>query len=109
MRHSFNCVYFFPFRNFVVQHAIALKNPIYSVKICQKLRGHYIQLSTKKFGSHFVEKCIESCSSGMTYAVVEILEKRKALELARNEFGNYVIQKALETTQVTVFLFYLFH
>lgn len=94
-----------PFRNFVVQHAVCLKNPIYSRKICENLKGHYVQLCGKKFGSHLVEKCIESCPSGMTYAIAEILEKNKALELARNEYGNYVIQKALEITEVTIFPF----
>lgn len=76
----------------------AVRIPECGDQICKKLRGHYIYLSTKKSGSHVVEKCMESCSSAVMHAIEEILEKKQALELARNKFGNYVIQTALRAT-----------
>lgn len=85
----------------------AVQIPECGHQICKKLRGHYIYLSTKKSGSHVVEKCMEACSSAVMHALEEILEKKQALELARNEYGNYVIQTALRATKVIHLL--LFH
>ncbi|KAK1381895.1 PUM-HD domain-containing protein [Heracleum sosnowskyi] len=87
-----------PYGNYIVQNAV--KIPECGDQICRKLRGHYIYLSTKKSGSHVVEKCMEACSSAVMQGIEEILEKKQALELACNEYGNYVIQTALRATQV---------
>lgn len=78
----------------------AVRIPECGDQICRKLRGHYIYLSTKKSGSHVVEKCMEACSSAVMQALEEILEKKQALELACNEYGNYVIQTAIHATKV---------
>ncbi|KAL8091171.1 putative pumilio homolog 20 isoform X2 [Apium graveolens] len=86
-----------PYGNYIVQNAV--KIPECGDQICRKLRGHYIYLSTKKSGSHVVEKCMEACSSAVMQGLEEILEKKQALELACNEYGNYVIQTALRATQ----------
>ncbi|KAM7506353.1 hypothetical protein LguiB_005257 [Lonicera macranthoides] len=89
-------------RNFVVQHVLSLHNPQVTAEICSRLRDHYSQLSLNQRGSHVVEKCIASSPLGMTYAVQEFLEDEKVLcQIARNEFGNYVIQRALKITKVS--------
>lgn len=97
-------------RNFVVQHVLSLHNPQFTAEICSRLRDHYSQLSLNQRGSHVVEKCITSSPLGMTYAVQEFLENKKVLcQIARNEFGNYVIQRALKITKVITFIHMYFY
>ncbi|KAK2967517.1 hypothetical protein RJ640_010158 [Escallonia rubra] len=90
-----------PSGNYVVQHVLKLQNQELTDKICRKLRGQYTDLSSKKGGSHVVEKCITSSRKGMKYAVEEFLENgRTPSQLARDQYGNYVIQRALKSTKV---------
>ncbi|KAK3000040.1 hypothetical protein RJ639_022637 [Escallonia herrerae] len=90
-----------PSGNYVVQHVLKLQNQELTDKICSKLRGQYTDLSSKKGGSHVVEKCITSSRKGMEYAVEEFLENgRTPSQLARDQYGNYVIQRALKSTKV---------
>ncbi|XP_059624807.1 pumilio homolog 12-like [Cornus florida] len=89
-----------PSGNFVVQHVLGLHNHDLTLDICTRLRGNYIQLSTTQTGSHVVEKCIRLSREGMRYVVEELIKSNKLLELARDQFGNYVIQTALKTTKV---------
>ncbi|KAK3034995.1 hypothetical protein RJ639_033373 [Escallonia herrerae] len=89
-----------PCGNYVVQHVLNLQNQELTEKICDKLRGHYRDLSSKKGGSHVLEKCISS-KRGMVLAVEEFLDNRKTLgQIARDQYGNYVIQRALKATKV---------
>ncbi|KAM5588897.1 pumilio [Rosa sericea] len=86
-----------PSGNFVVQHILGLHNPIYGERICLELRELYIQLSQQKGGSHVVEKCLNS--SGMVHVVSVLLKYEKLWQVARDQYGNYVIQTALKTTK----------
>ncbi|KAK2972677.1 hypothetical protein RJ640_003518 [Escallonia rubra] len=74
-----------PFGNYVVLHVLKLQNQELTDKICNKLRGHYTDLSSKKGGSHVVKKCMTSSIKGMKYAVEEFLENGRSLgQLARD-------------------------
>lgn len=88
-----------PSGNHVVQKVLALENPIFTERICSLLRGHYVRLSLQKWGSHVVEKCLKS--SAMHYAVEELVNSsnNQLLQVARDQFGNYVIQRALKVTK----------
>ncbi|KAK3028422.1 hypothetical protein RJ639_039632 [Escallonia herrerae] len=89
-----------PCGNYVVQHVLNLQNQELTEKICDKLQGHYRDLSSKKGGSHVLEKCISS-KRGMVLAVEEFLDNGKTLgQIARDQYGNYVIQRALKATKV---------
>ncbi|KAK2968428.1 hypothetical protein RJ640_004434 [Escallonia rubra] len=89
-----------PCGNYVVQHVLNLQNQELTEKICDKLRGHYRELSSKKGGSHVLEKCISS-KRGMVLVVEEFLDNEKTLgQIARDQYGNYVIQRALKATKV---------
>ncbi|XP_050371508.1 pumilio homolog 12-like [Argentina anserina] len=86
-----------PSGNFVVQHILGLHNPNFSERICLELRDLYVQLSLQKGGSHVVEKCLNS--SGMVHVVTVLLEYEKLCQVARDQYGNYVIQTALKSTK----------
>ncbi|XP_025012842.2 putative pumilio homolog 8, chloroplastic [Ricinus communis] len=88
-----------PSGNHVVQKVLGLEHPIINAKIGAQLKGHYVRLSFQKWGSHVVEKCL--VSQAMVYAVQDLLTcgSSQLLQIARDQFGNYVIQKALKVTK----------
>ncbi|CAN4114636.1 unnamed protein product [Withania somnifera] len=89
-----------PWGNYVVQHVLDLGDEEISCRIFSRLEKQYLTLAFKKGGSHVVEKCIESSKSGMISVVDVLLADAKALvQLAKDPFGNYVIQKALKSTK----------
>ncbi|CAI9760237.1 unnamed protein product [Fraxinus pennsylvanica] len=90
-----------PYGHYVVQHVLALRNASVTDKILHYLQGRFIHLARIKGGSHVVEKCIEFSESGMLCVIKEILDSQNApSHLARDQFGNYVIQKALKITKL---------
>uniref|UniRef100_A0A2N9J0U1 PUM-HD domain-containing protein n=1 Tax=Fagus sylvatica TaxID=28930 RepID=A0A2N9J0U1_FAGSY len=86
-----------PSGNFVLQHVLGLDDPVFNEKICSILRGHYIRLSSQKGGSFVVEKCLNS--NGMIYVIQDLLSYNRLCHLARNQYGNFVIQAALKATK----------
>ncbi|CAI0374349.1 unnamed protein product [Linum tenue] len=87
-----------PSGNYVVQNVLALENPCCSREICSQLKGHYARLSMQKGGSHVVEKCLSSREM-MKHVVEDLLNTNQLIQVARDKFGNYVVQKALQVTK----------
>ncbi|XP_050225329.1 putative pumilio homolog 20 [Mercurialis annua] len=89
-----------PSGNHVVQKVLGLENPMYSAITGATLRGHYATLSVQKWGSHVVEKCLSS-QAAVIYVVEDLLRcsTNQLLQIARDQFGNFVIQKALRATK----------
>ncbi|OMO52229.1 hypothetical protein COLO4_37334 [Corchorus olitorius] len=83
-----------PLGNFVVQCVLGLQNPAFIQKICYQLRGYYVKLSMQKAGSHLVEKCLKS--PGLVHVVQEFLQSNQLVQLAKDRYGNYVLQTALK-------------
>ncbi|XP_011096144.2 pumilio homolog 18-like [Sesamum indicum] len=89
-----------PYGNYVVQNLLSIRNMDISNRITGRLQNQFIRLSVIKGGSHVVEKCMEASDSGIIAVVEEILDCPKApLQLARDQFGNYIIQAALKKTK----------
>ncbi|XP_010443810.1 PREDICTED: pumilio homolog 18-like [Camelina sativa] len=88
--------------NFVVQRVLTLNDLRTMHSIAVSLRGHCIDLSFKKYGSYIVEKLLEADES-MVVVVVELLEcdGDRLMRLARNEFGSFVVYKALRSTKMS--------
>ncbi|CAA7017486.1 unnamed protein product [Microthlaspi erraticum] len=86
--------------NFVVQHVLKLYDLRCTHNVAVNLRGHCFDLSFKKYGSYIVEKLLEAEGS-MDVVVGELLEcdGERLMRLARNEFGSFVVVKALRVTQ----------
>ncbi|KAJ1270145.1 hypothetical protein BS78_06G032600 [Paspalum vaginatum] len=87
------------FGNYVVQHVLEHGKPEERLSIIQKLSGQVVILSKQKFASNVIEKCLafgtpeerdsligEIISSGQTFQ-----------ELMKDQFGNYVVQRVLQT------------
>ncbi|KAF8102391.1 hypothetical protein N665_0198s0096 [Sinapis alba] len=90
-----------PSGNFVVQHVLTLYDLRCTHNVVVSLLGHCVDLSFKKYGSYIVEKLLDTEES-MAVVVVELLEcgGDRLMRLARNEFGSFVVIKALRVTQV---------
>ncbi|KAF2538933.1 hypothetical protein F2Q70_00005499 [Brassica cretica] len=86
--------------NFVVQHVLKLNDPRTTRNVALSLRGHCIDLSFKKYGSYIVERLLEADES-VAVVVMELVESDgdRLMRLARSEFGNFVVNKALIVTQ----------
>ncbi|CAD6264181.1 unnamed protein product [Miscanthus lutarioriparius] len=87
------------FGNYVVQHVLEHGKPEERSSIIQKLSGQVVILSKQKFASNVIEKCLafgtpeerdsligEIISSGQTFQ-----------ELMKDQFGNYVVRRVLQT------------
>ncbi|KAL0398855.1 UNVERIFIED_CONTAM: putative pumilio21 [Sesamum radiatum] len=89
-----------PYGNYVVQNLLSLRNTDITNRITGRLQNQFIRLSVIKGGSHVVEKCMEASDNGILAVVEEILDCPKApFRLARDQFGNYIIQTALKKTK----------
>lgn len=86
-----------------MQNVLTLKNDGMSARIVLGLRGQFVELGLTQGGSHVVEKCIDASDFGIVSVVKEIVETPQAsLNLARDQFGNYVIQRALKKAKVYI-------
>jgi hypothetical protein len=57
-----------------------------------------------KFGSNVVEKClIWSGEENASMIIEEFMHSPYFVNICRNNFGNYVVQKALEVSKVRTF------
>ncbi|CAK7357589.1 unnamed protein product [Dovyalis caffra] len=87
-----------PEGNYVIQKVLSLDNPIFTHLVCYQLRGYYAAISLQKGGSHIVEKCLGT--EWKSWVIEDFLSNSNTLlHVARDEFGNYVIQKALKVTK----------
>ncbi|KAJ8640350.1 hypothetical protein MRB53_017044 [Persea americana] len=86
-----------PYGNFVVQHVLELEVPDITRNVCHKLKGNYARLSMQKAGSHVVEKCL--LSSERDCIIRELVNSDKLDQLARDQYGNYVIQRAIKSSK----------
>ncbi|KAL2235751.1 UNVERIFIED_CONTAM: putative pumilio 21 [Sesamum indicum] len=89
-----------PYGNYVVQNVLSLRNGDITNKIIDCLENQFIRLAVRKEGSLVVEKCMEASNNGIIKVAAEIVNcPGAAFRLARNKFGNYVIQAALKKTK----------
>ncbi|CAA0817989.1 Unknown protein [Striga hermonthica] len=89
-----------PYGNYVLHNVLKLNHKEVHRRIFMCLRGQFVQMARKKVGSHIVEKCMEISENWLLSIVEEILRSNEApQELAEDQFGNYVIQKALRMTK----------
>jgi hypothetical protein len=66
------------------------------LEILSNFKNKYTMLSMSKYSSNVVEKCIEKNQIILKEYINEICDNGKIAEIMKNNFGNYVIQKALK-------------
>ncbi|KAL9258772.1 putative pumilio homolog 7, chloroplastic [Drosera capensis] len=85
-----------PYGNYVVQNIIENKIPTAAKGIIPQFEGHFVRLSTNKFSSNVVEKCLAHIEECRPKIVHELLSTPHFEELVQHPYGNYVIQSALK-------------
>ncbi|KAI4869106.1 ARM repeat-containing protein [Hypoxylon rubiginosum] len=86
-----------PFGNYVVQYIIDLNDTAFTEPLVQQFRGRICQLSRHKFSSNVIEKCLRCGNEDSKDLMVnELLSPGEMDRLLRDNFGNYVVQTALE-------------
>jgi len=80
---------------FLVKKNILEVNSILVLKLLNK----YVELSTNKYASNVVEDLLHY-SGNAAIIVNEIMHSPDFLQVVLHEYGNYVVQRALQFTQV---------
>ncbi|XP_050209992.1 pumilio homolog 4 [Mercurialis annua] len=88
--------------NYVIQHVLEHGKPHERSAIIGKLAGQIIKMSQQKFASNVVEKCLTfGGPAERQLLVTEMLgttdENEPLQVMMKDPFGNYVVQKVLET------------
>ncbi|CAL5028625.1 unnamed protein product [Urochloa decumbens] len=87
------------FGNYVVQHVLEHGKPEERSSIIQKLSGQVVVLSKQKFASNVIEKCLANGTPEERDSLIgEIISSGQTFqELMKDQFGNYVVQRVLQT------------
>ncbi|KAF3967579.1 hypothetical protein CMV_008432 [Castanea mollissima] len=88
--------------NYVIQHVLEHGKPHERSAIISKLAGQIVKMSQQKFASNVVEKCLTFGGPAERQLLVnEMLgstDENEPLQIMmKDPFGNYVVQKVLET------------
>ncbi|KAJ8903959.1 hypothetical protein NDN08_000490 [Rhodosorus marinus] len=87
-----------PYGNYVVQYVLELGDIGYTMEIIKRLQGHVGELSTQKFSSNVVEKCLQQGNAETRSILIEELISDSDMigRLLHDAYGNYVIQRSLQ-------------
>ncbi|PIA38405.1 hypothetical protein AQUCO_02800246v1 [Aquilegia coerulea] len=88
-----------PNGNYVLQKVLALEDPVITKDICNKMKDLVAQLSTQKHSSYVIEMCLQSTWMEIVVLALLKLNPKQVSLLAQDQFGNYVLQKALTLTK----------
>ena len=81
--------------NFVIQEIIWKDNLSLKYLVIDNIIKNIVNFSNHKFSSNIIEKCID-IEESKEKAIDEILKHDNFEKILLNEYGNYVIQKALK-------------
>ena len=84
--------------NYTIQLIIELKEKEYNDIIYDYLIKNCLPLSKKKFSSNVIDKCIIGEDENSKKLVNCIIKNKYVKEMINDQFGNYVIQKALKVS-----------
>ena len=86
-----------PFGNHALQSAIDVYDVFHLKNVFKLLKGKMTMLSSQKYSSNVIEKCIEKSEEFLIEFINEIIvnDYRNLCVLLKNNYGNYVLQTSL--------------
>ena len=85
-----------PYGNYVIQVLVDSWDLNEVKEILKLYDKQFTSLSMDKYSSNVMERCIEKSDEILSQYINEVCESGKIFEVMKNNFGNYVIQKALK-------------
>ena len=85
-----------PYGNYVIQVIVENWDDNELVDILGKYKGKYVTLSMQKYSSNVLERIIEKNDKNLELYINEICTEKNLCEIMKNNYGNYVIQKAIK-------------
>ena len=85
--------------NYVIQHILEHGDQSNKSRIVERIRGRVLMLSQHKFASNVVEKCVSFATSEERGLLIqEVCQEDASLgSMIRDQYGNYVVQKMIDT------------
>lgn len=80
--------------NYIIQNIINKDNLILKFNIIESIIKNIVSFSNQKFSSNVVERCFEVLEM-KNKVIDEIIKNNNFEQILLNEYGNYVVQKAL--------------
>ena len=88
------------FGNISLKRIIKLNNENYNTKIFNCIKDNIIQLSCQKFSSNVIEACIDNTTSLKKKTIEKLIENENNIhDLILDQFGNYIVQNALQNAE----------
>ena len=82
--------------NYVIQTIVENWDDKELEDIINIFRNKYIYLSKQKYSSNAIERIIEKNQKNLIIYINEICNENNFIEIIKNKYGNYVIQKAVK-------------
>lgn len=93
--------HFIVHRNYVVQFLVKKNILEVNAMLVSKLQYKFVGLSTDKYASNVVEDLLHySRTEDAAIIVEEIMESPNFIQVVQDQYGNYVLQRALQYTEV---------
>jgi len=84
------------FANYVVQYVLDLELPEVNERLAGMFMDNMKLLAKQKFSSNVIEKCLELSQVGVRTKMIQVIaEKDNIAEMIKDQYGNYVVQRAL--------------
>ena len=88
------------FGNICLKRLINLNNENFNDLIFNYIKDNILQLSSQKFSSNVIEACIDNTTSLKKKTIEKIIENENIInDLIFDQYGNYIIQNALQNTE----------
>lgn len=90
--------------NYTIQTIFKLYNNNINDRIYEYIDNNILKLSKEKFSSNVIDKCIIKDYEKSNKLIKSIIQKNVIKEIMVDQYGNYVIQKALSISEKDIFL-----